>query len=321
MEIIVEGPPVAPVEYGGAQVDLADLLRRIWQRRFMVLSAVALTLIGAIIYLHLATKLYTAELRVIPGQSSTSASASRLGGLGNLAAAAGVSVGSAQGPTTFEVFMATIKTRELSDQLAHDAQIMHHAFPDDWDVATARWVRPTGIIADTKRSVWSVLGRDRDWRPPSGANLQEYLARNLVIVPETQKNPITVVQYNDRDPAFAKYMLNRINLVADQIVRRKALNEARQFATYFERRLADVLALDLRQSLIQNLGEQDKSIMMASSDVPYAARPIELPTVSDLPTRPQTFLVLGAALVAGLAIGSALALSSLGNRLRSHSRD
>lgn len=307
MDKVVEGTGVASATSAGAQVDLADLLWQVWQRKFIVLSAVAVALAAAILYLHLATQTYTAELRLIPSQSSTSVNSSRLGGLGSLAAAAGVSVGSSQGPTTFEVFMATMKTRELADQLARDKRILQQVFPDEWDAAAGQWTRPTGFVASAKTSVWSLLGRDRDWRPPSGGRLQEYLGKNLSIVPETQKNPITVIQYNHRDPAFAKYMLMQINLAADQIVRRKALGEARQFATYFERRLANVFILDVRQSLIQNLGEQEKSIMMASSSVPYSARLIEPPTASDLPTRPQTFLVLGGALLLGLVIGAALA--------------
>lgn len=317
MNFVVGGTQVASATSTDAQVDLVDLFLRIWQRKLIVLLAMATALFGTIIYLNLATKTYTSELRVIPSESSTSVSAGRLGGLSSLAAVAGVSVGSSQGPTTFEVFLATIRTRELADQLARDSQVMQHAFPDEWDVATGRWTRPVGVIADAKRTIWSLLGRDRGWHPPSGARLQEYLAQNLSIVPSSQKNPITVIQYNHQDPAFARYMLNQINLVADQIVRRKALKEARQFAMYFERRLTNVFVLDLRQSIIQNLSEQEKLIMMASSNVPYSARLIEPPTVSDLPTRPQTFLALGAALALGFLLGATLALlPRTGDRVR-----
>lgn len=317
MDNVVEAAPSAPATSASKQVDLADLLWKIWQRKLIVLSIIAIALFGAIYYLQVAVKIYTAELRVSPSDSSTSVNGNKLGGLSSLAAVAGVSVGSLQGPTTFEVFMATIKTRELADQLAHDSRIMQHVFPDEWDAATRRWMRPTGIVANTKISIWRLLGRDRDWIPPSGARLQEYLARNLSIIPQSQKNPITVIQYDHRDPAFARYMLIQINLVADQIVRRKALDEARQFETYFERRLSNVFVVDVRQSLIQSLAEQEKSIMMASSNVPYAARLIETPTVSDLPTRPQTFLVLGVALVLGFAIGALLTLLPPGgNRLQ-----
>jgi capsular polysaccharide biosynthesis protein len=294
---------------GKEQLDLADIFLRVWARKFVVFLIAFAVLFGAIIYLHLATKIYTAEMRIVPSESSKSVNGAKLGGLGSLAAVAGVSVGSSQGPSTFEVFMATIKTREMSDLLARDEQIMHSVFDQEWNDVDRRWIKPTGVFADVKRFTWSLLGRNHKWHPPSSASLQEYLAQNLSTIPSSQKQPITLIQYSHRDPAFAKYMLVKVNLAADQIVRRKALSEARQYANYFERRLSDVSIIDLRQSIIQSLSEQEKQIMMTSSSIPYSMRLIEPPTVSEFPTYPRTLIVIAAAFLIGVCAGSIFVLA------------
>jgi len=96
-------------------IGLMDLLLLLWHSRKTILWTVLATVLVAIIYLHSATYLYTAELDVTPVQSSASNVGGKLGGLSGLASLAGVNLPQNSGEAQFELYVEGIQSRSVAD--------------------------------------------------------------------------------------------------------------------------------------------------------------------------------------------------------------
>ena len=116
------------------------------------------------------------------------------------------------------------------------------------------------------------------------------------------------ISFRHKDPVFEMQFLTWIHKESDELVRGDALERASRQIAYIGERLRTYSITEYRQALVQLLSEQEKQMMMIQVDLPFAARIINPPTVSDVPTSPQPFLALALAVTGGLFLGVSLAL-------------
>ena len=72
---------------------------------------------------------------------------------------------------------------------------------------------------------------------------------------------------------------------------------------YIQQKLATVSITGHRQALTQLLSAEEKNMMMIQVDLPFAARIIEPPVVSEAPTSPKPFFFLALSVVVGGVLG------------------
>jgi len=295
------------------EIDIAFVLNTLWKRRLAIAASAAAGLVIGAIYLHFATYVYTAQLQVAPTQASNSI-ASKLGGLGDLASAAGVSLGQDSGPMQYRLYIEGLRSRTVANELARRTDIMRVLFSDEWDDKTHGWVQPErGFIGQIILLVKQVVGVPiYAYEPPDGARLQTYLDTQIN-VDRNPKNTLATITYNNKDPAFAVAFLAALHKVDDDLLRRKALARSQQYIKYLSEKLPTVTIAEHRQAISDVLSDQEKSMMMASAQLAYAAEPYGPPSASYRPTTPLPIPVLVGSIVAGALLGVAYAaLSELG---------
>lgn len=278
-----------------------DIVSRRWP--FFVVGLGG-ALIGAIVYLHLATYRYTAELRVTAVYSAQQLPA----GLSGIASLAGISLPGDKAVTPIALYSAALRSRDVAAAVVADPVLMRHIFPDEWDAAAGRWRDPGGLTQGLVQTAKRLLGIPvQPWSPPDASDVQLHLAKHLAIV-EAPRTNITTVAVNDPDPQMAKRLLATLNEAADRHLRERALARSSEYIAYLERKLLDVQVAEYRESLVQALSAQERTRMMASSDAPYAAEPLGAIVASVKPTTPKPVVVLVAATILGLLAGLALAV-------------
>lgn len=298
------------------EIDLLSVLRRLWLKKWFIAAFFVAGLLLGVIYLKEQTPTYTAVLRVTPASSSGGGMQNRLRGLGGLAAAAGLTALPSDGASPFDLYLDAFQAQDLARDLANDPRIMQSAFAGEWDPATQSWREPSGVLKRTSNAVKGMLGfPESKWRQPDGPRLRDYLMSSILVV-KGDDSPITQIVFDHRDPAFATYLLTRLNAAADRQVRRRALEQATQYAKYLSMRMATTPVAEHRQVLASSLSEQERSIMMASSSVPYAATVVEPPFASAAPTKPKAGMALVAASFGLALIGIFLALFDVGSIAR-----
>jgi uncharacterized protein involved in exopolysaccharide biosynthesis len=293
----------------GYDFDIGAFFAVIKARRRVFFSVTIGTVLVALLYLHQATYKYTATLMVSPVQSSQGGSLSgKLGGLSNLASLAGVNIGGDAATQAFMLYQKGLYSRDVADLLARDPEIMHVIYAKQWDATAKQWIPPNPTVRAIVVFVQGLIGIPRrDWQPPNGALLQDYINDNVNVEVDADK-PVVTVTYNDQDPEFAVKFLHALDRTVDDKLRDIALVRSNQYIGYLSDQLTKVTNSDIRDALMSTLVDQENTKMMGSVTAPYSAQPFGPPSASRKPMTPKPFLVLAGALIIGGFAGSLAAL-------------
>lgn len=286
----------------------ASLFVALWGYKIGILLTAAVFTLGAIVYLHLAEYRYTAEMRVVASQTAANSSGIGASKLGNLASLVGISA-SSEMVSPFRLYIEALTSRQVAAALAKRPDIMHVVFEREWDADTGRWRQQatSPLVAAVK----AVVGFPKvEHTVPNAARLQDYLERNIK-VDSDPKRAVTVLRFDHADPKFAITLLSALNAAADHHMKAVALTRASQFAQYLEAKLPTIMIAEHRVAISAALSEQEKQIMLASSEAPYAADPVEEPIASLAPTSPRPIVILIASALFGLVIGTLGAMAVL----------
>jgi hypothetical protein len=291
-------------------IDFGIALKKLRSNWHTLVLCIALAVAAGIVFMHMATPKYQAEIRVTASGTTGSDSSRRLGGLGGLAALAGVGLDVSGGSATpFQIYLDTLTSHTLAEHLSSDRRIMTTVFADEWNAPTGTWIRPSGFVSGAVRGLKQLAGGSTQWRAPDAARLQEYLSGKIdVVVPGPKDAPITAISYLHKDPAFAGYLLTRLNGLTDSIVRKNAQERAKSYVDYLSRRLETSIIPEHRKAISDTLLTQEQSLMMASSALPFSASIVEEPTVTRSPVWPKLSQVLTSCMLVGFLLGAVLVL-------------
>jgi uncharacterized protein involved in exopolysaccharide biosynthesis len=296
---------------GQRDIDLLEVPIALWRNWRLIGACALIGLVVSSLYLHVATYRYTAELTVIPVQSSGGGAAGRLGGIADLASLAGVSLPKDQGFAQYQLYFEGIHSRSVADALSKRTDLMKVIFRSEWDEKTKSWRQPTSPLRPIVQAFKFILGiPNYDWQPPDGARLLLYMNSEIKVA-EDPKKALATISFDHRDPKFAVAFLRALHDTVEGQLRQKALSVSRQYVSYLSEQLKTVTMVEQRQAIMNALVEQEKSVMMASSNAPFAAESFGDPTASYRPTSPVPILVLALGFLIGAAVGAGIAMFSL----------
>lgn len=271
---------------------IEDVLAQLALNKKMIALIVGVSLFLSAFYLVMATPKYRSEMVVGPPRVTEN-----INPLGGLSALVGGLSGGSSSPE-FYLFEEMLSSRRLADQLARDDELMHVIFKDYWDESAKSWHPVKGL------SGWlaSVFGLYNKYYP-SGALLHEYLKRELVIS-ETKGGVFLRLSLENEDADFASGMLQKIHLVADDLVSEKKRIEQELLVAFLAEKLDDVSRSEQKQSLADLLAQEERTLILLGLDLPYAAIIIDGPTVPDRYSSPNVVKTL----VLGFLLGMVLSL-------------
>jgi len=283
--------------------EVAQIVRTIWAGKLIVLLCSCVLIALAMVYLRAATYSYTGTLVLIPTQTRDTGLVSRLGELASLA---GVNAVNGQILPPFTLYPDALKSRAVADELSRRQDLMRTIFKTQWDEASQAWREPVSSYRSFVNDVKPFLGLPVfPWRPPSGAELQLFIARQVKVLENPRKSIVTLTM-NDADPQFAATFLQALHETTDQLLRRLTLDRSSAYAKYIQSQLTSVQVNELRQVLIQALSEQMTLVIMSSSNTTFAAQPLGPAQSSSRPTQPVPTLTLLFSALLGAVIGMAL---------------
>lgn len=306
-----EARPVDPIgQESIEQIGISDLLLRLWRHKLRVIvTAIIFFLLGAL-YLRSAPVRYTA---VLQATSATFGPRGANGGgaISTFASLAGIAGSTSASP--FDLYLASLTSRAVADDLARDRTIMRAVFANEVDPARGGWREPPSRLGAVKTTLLRAFGiAVQPWRAPDAARLQAYLAHEIVTGRASANSPITNISFTHSDPRFAAVLLNQISQSADNRVRRADLARARNYIAYLTIKLATVTLAEQRFAIAGILADQERQAMIASSGLSYAAQTIEPAAVPITPSSTPPVLVLFAAMLLGALVGGFLALVDFG---------
>lgn len=278
-------------------IQLQDIISVLHKNLKTSILLFVIPILLAVSYLHIATYKYTAELKIISTEGDGISLGSELGGLASLA---GINIQKTETISNFRLYLGTLQSRQIAGELAKDPDVMKAVFSKQWNKQAQTWQDPrNNFLYSALTFLKKALGGyNEEWEAPAAPQLEEFLLDNLEIS-EDSKEAIVVMRYQHKDPEFAKTLLIKIHTLSDKLIRERTLERSKKHVEYIRRKLQSVSVAEYREALILSLAEQERFIMMASSNKAFAAEALWGVKSSPYPTSPKLAVVLLFAIMLG----------------------
>jgi uncharacterized protein involved in exopolysaccharide biosynthesis len=265
------------------EIDLQEIWRVLVENKRMILSSIFVSALLAAGITLLLPNIYRAEVLLAPVKVDDTTNgggvAAALSGLGGLASLAGISLGS--GGSTDEN-LAVLKSREFLWKFVQDNKLMPILFEDDWDAAQKKW-------------------KDHDPKDqPGQMDLFRLLDEDVLNVSTDKKTGLVTVSIDWTDPVLAASWADQLVSQLNQHIRLKAVSRSENNLKYLNEELARTQVEEMRKTLFDLIGQEQKNAMLANAQREFAFRVLDPAVVPDKKIKPKrTIIVLLAAVLVG----------------------
>jgi uncharacterized protein involved in exopolysaccharide biosynthesis len=274
---------IAPIR---EDLDLLDVAKTLWQRRWLVLLVTFAFTAAGVTYALLATPWYRAEVLLMPQESgSGSILSSQLSQLGSLASLAGVNVGTGGR----EEPIALLRSRGFSRRFIEDNRIAAVLMADRWDNQAAQRTGGGAGEPDVRDAV---------------LRFQESIFK----LSDDKKTGLVTLAIEWKDPAVAA---NWANAMAGQInseMRARTLREASSNVKFLRSEMTKTDVVSLQQSIARLLEAEIQKLMLASGNAEFAFRIVDKAEAPKLRVRPKRTAISVLSCALGILVGVVAAL-------------
>lgn len=283
------------------------VLREGWR---LVSVTIAVFIFVGIFLVNTTTSTYTAKFVIGPAPV-IGGGATNVSGLGGMLGGFDLGMlGGTSETSDFQYFLELVGSVGLANRLDAKSNMLQQYYAQQWNRDEQDWSKPKGLMFWSKELIKKSINLAA-WLPPSTTRLAADLKEAVVISKDTKTN-FSTMRFEHESPEFAEFLLSEIVQEADMMIRTIELERSQKFSSYLEERLGEASQLDIRQSLISLLSDEERKLMMLSSDLPYAIRVIDGPVVSEKPTSPRPKIVLPLMAFLGFVVGSVMAILLMG---------
>lgn len=261
-------------------------LREIWQvlvkyKRMILSSAFLAALLATGISLTM-PNIYRAEVLLAPvngDDAKGGGMAAVLGGLGGLASMAGISLG---GGGSTEENLAILKSREFLWKFVQDNKLMPVLFEDEWDASQKKWKETDPKKQPGQMDVFRLFNK-----------------AGVLDVMTEKKSDLVTIAIEWKDAQMATEWANQMVAQLNQYLRQEAIARSERNLKYLNEELAHTQIEEMRKTLFDLIGHEQKNAMMANAQREFAFRVLDPAVVPDKKTKPKrAIIVLLAAVLA-----------------------
>lgn len=263
-----ESQPGAVVADDGYSI--AEIANLLLNQKVLVTAIIAATTLAAL-YIALVSKpVFRAEVVAMDVRERGGMNAGAIGGqLGGLAALAGVNIGAAGVPREAS---AVLKSRTLASRFVEREALLPQLFEGQSENAT----------------LWFAVER---------------LRNDVLSIVEEPRSGLIKVTVDWRDPDEAARWANAFVALADDMLRRRAIQDHERNIKYLNEQISQTAAMQVRSVLFKIVEDETKNLMLARSRQDYAFFVVDSAVVPESRIAPRRTLIV----ILGVALGVLLA--------------
>jgi hypothetical protein len=305
-------PTSAITAYLRKSISLSDLAAEIWGGRWIVLAAAIMGLLYGAYDVNKSGASYVALIQVAPAETDTSGALSGASGL-----LSGLIGGSSSATVPkFTQFLNALGSVGVASILDKKYDMLCKIYRGQCDLKTHAWKERTDI-EDRLRGLLARIGRLPD---PNGARTVIDLAAyddGAIEKEESKTSSMVKLRYTHSNPKFAALYLSLLVKTTNDYIRGQNREIQHTYVNYINDAISKNTNVDQRQILDQLLLQEERNLMMAEVDAPYAASVLDGPTVTPVNKVLRTLLINS---FWGLLLGAAIAIgrNHLPSRQRRH---
>jgi len=269
-----ESQPSAGVAGDGYSIgEIINILRN---QLGLVIAIVAATVMAALVVALISKPVFRAEVVVMDVRERGGINAGSIGGqLGGLAALAGVNIGSAGFPREAS---AVLKSRTLANHFIEREALLPLLFEGQSKNAT----------------LWFAVER---------------LRKDVLSIVEEPRTGLITVTVDWRNPVEAARWANSFVAMADDMLRRRAIEDHERNIRYVNEQISQTDALEVRGVLFKIIEDESKNLMLARSRRDYAFFVVDPAVVPENRIAPRRTLIVGLGLALGVLLGTLTAFA------------
>lgn len=296
-------PPPAPVARGGDTLDVRDLFLSLARGWWVLVIFAGIGLYQGYKSLQNFSPVYEATLVVAPGTGGHQSS----GALSEVSRSLGIQVTMPTAEaSTFDRLRLLLGSPQFIEYLDQRHAFMNRVFGDSQDPMTGEWKKPTGRRFEIEQQVRRALHLPT-WRAPSLESLTEYLKSAIVFTRKLDQPAFFTIAFSHRDAEMARWLLQTVYFEGDDFLRQEDRQKTQQRIAYLRQQL-NVQNLDFRAMFLNMLAEQERNLMLLSSDTPYAAEIAQPVHVTSVPSAPNMVRDFGVIVAGWILTGALLVL-------------
>jgi uncharacterized protein involved in exopolysaccharide biosynthesis len=282
---------MTPEPQMGATSDLMSVWVVLRKNKFLVIGIVTVFTVAALAAAFLTRPVYRASVLLIPAETGDSPVelGAMLGDLGGLASLAGLNLGGAN--ITVEA-LATLRSRQFTEEFVEQNDLLPTLFADDWDVASGTWK----VSGDDVPTLWDAY---------------QLFDRKIRRAVEDKKTGLVRVEIDWTDRVAAAAWANELVARLNEVLRTRAIREADASVEYLQQELKKTDVVQLQQAIYRLIEANVKRRTVATVRPEFAFRVLDpaAPPDPDDFVQPKRALYLIAGPVAGLLFAVCLVLA------------
>ncbi len=280
------------------EIDLRELWQTVKSGKKLIFIVTTTIVILTLIYALSLPNSYKASAVLIPTSDDKS---SALGGLGGLAAMAGVSLGGSASMTPDVAFNSLLVNNNFMKNFIQSNKINLHYNSEDID--------KNYVFALNFRGIYNLFTSKKNLNELRNSEKELYdlilNIRKRFSIDADKKSGLITISYNDEDRVYAPKMVDMFLKDASSYLVKNNLNNINTRLQYFEKEMAQTEGFELRQSLSEIISKIVQEKVMMQSKQYYQCdllTPAQEPYIQDK-TKPKRGLMLVVSFVTSIILG------------------
>lgn len=304
------------VTLGKEDVTVAELVRIFWYFKKTIILTVGLVTTAAIIYSLVVTPVFRSEALLKPTEQMSSGNAS-LGALAQRFGALATIAGANISPDVNEA-IAIIESREFTERLLLNDNLIRYIYQDQWDAELADWREgEESMLASMRQWLSDLLASNAQGSASAqpggytGPSLEIAVRRFNAIrrVSLDRRTNFVKISVDWEDPVVAR---DWVQLIVDRVnesMRERTLREVNLTLDFLREQIDNEQNSALRSSMSMLYQQQLEKAMLATSRTDYSLQYLDRPSVPEMRRSPRRkLIVVGTFLISGMLVCASVLL-------------
>lgn len=283
----MENHPVTPATYAADEISLIEIWRFLVDHWITIAAGAVLGFVCGGVVAALTPEVYRAQALVVEVQGGEDVGVGGLGlQLGGLAGLAGIDLSTMRGQSRSAQMI--VRSRTFGERFVVAHNLWPFLYPTAWDSEKNDWLPEVE-------------------NPPTLAQAGTSFQGIFRLEPSETVPGATAIVVEWEDPEIAARWANQIVVLANEIARRRDIENANRTVAFLTKSMQETNVVELQRALYNLLETEQKTLMLANARDEYAFELIDSAVVEPDPVKPNVRLVV----VIGTVLGMIIVVASL----------
>lgn len=285
------------------ELNLNELLKAIWNGKWVILLSTLIFALGAVLYSLSLPNIYRANALLAPTESSGSGGLSKMAGqLGGLAALAGVNLGANESSQT-DLAVQVLQSRRFVDAFIkkHDLLVPLMA-AKDWNLKSNKLILDERVY-NSETQQWLREPEGLRGVKPSSQEAFDVFLKNVLVVNQNKDTGLFNISVKYYSPFLAKQWVDWLIEDINEVMRERTIKETTQNLSYLNTQLEKTAIADMRSTFYKLIEEQTKTLMLAEVQEEFIFKTIDPAVVPEIKDSPQRALICILITIIGFVLG------------------